>query len=91
MHRSERGIGKAGGVKSLFDDLSEKLRQDSSLTKRSGPRVDLGILMFNARDSVRDLWDAADRYGRTGDAATLEELRDAVEQLRPLFGERDAS
>lgn len=74
---------------SLFDDLSEKLKQNPSLTKRSGPRVDLGILMFNAGDSVRDLWVAADRIDRSGGTEALGDLHDALEELRPLFGERE--
>jgi hypothetical protein len=75
-------------MRSLFDDLSEKLARDSSVTKRSGPRADLGLLMFNARDDVAALWRAADAHVRSGGEASLGELRDAVDALRPLFGER---
>ena len=75
-------------MSSLYDDLSEKLRKDPRLSKRGGARYDLGLLLFNARDSLRDLWDAADRYTRSQDAQALDDLHDAVEKLRPVFGER---
>lgn len=80
-------------MSSLYDDLSEKLAQDPSLMKRGGPRVDLSLLLFNARGSLRDLWAAAEAElaraevsGRDPDRS----LRDAVEKLRPIFGEREA-
>ncbi len=75
-------------MRSLFDELTAKLAEDPRLTKRGGPRVDLSVMLFNARDSVRALWLAAERYGRTRDEAALGELARAVEQLRPIFGER---
>lgn len=75
-------------MNSLFDELSEKLAKDPRLTKRGGPRVDLGLLLFNARDSIRALFLAADRLARGDDAEALAELRRAVEALRPIFGER---
>jgi hypothetical protein len=77
-------------VNSLFDELTGKLAQDPRLTKRSGARADLGLLMFNARDSFRELWLAADMgladAEGAGDAS--QRLRVAVEELRPIFGER---
>ncbi len=73
---------------SLYDDLSEKLKKDPRLTKRGGARYDLGLLLFNARDSLHELWEAADRYVRSRDAEAFGDLHDAVEKLRPLFGER---
>ncbi len=73
---------------SLFDELTEKLRKDPRLTKRGGARVDLGLLLFNARDSVRALWIAAERCARAPDPGALDEVRRAVEALRPIFGER---
>ena len=75
-------------MSSLYDDLSEKLQKDPRLTKRGGARYDLGLLLFNARDSLRELWEAADRYTRSRDTEDLGDLHDAVEKLRPLFGER---
>lgn len=76
---------------SLFDELSDRLRKDPRLTKKGGPRVDLSLLLFNARDDVRALWTAADdevtaakRDGRTSG------LEPAVDALRPLFGNRSA-
>ena len=75
-------------MSSLFDDLSERLRKDPRLTKRGGARYDLGLLLFNARDSLHELWEAAERYIRSRDTEDLGDLHDAVEKLRPLFGER---
>ena len=43
-------------MNSLFDDLSEKLKKDPRLTKRGGARFDISLLLFNARDSLRELW-----------------------------------
>jgi hypothetical protein len=68
---------------SLYDDLSEKLKKDPRLTKRGGPRVDLSLLLFNAREEINELWKAAD-----GESASSERLKAAVEKLRPIFGER---
>jgi hypothetical protein len=73
---------------SLYDELSEKLRKDPRLTKNVGPRTDIGLLLFNFKDDLRDLWLAADRALRAQSAGAGEELRAAVEKLRPLFGER---
>ena len=78
-------------MRSLFDELSEKLARDPRLTKRGGPRADLGLLLFNARDAVRELWHAADRYARTRDPDALAALEHAVTRLRPLFGDRDGA
>ena len=78
-------------MSSLYDDLSEKLKKDPRLTKRGGARYDLGLLLFNARDSLRELWDAADievtKAKRQGYHPS-ELLEAAVEKLRPIFGER---
>lgn len=73
---------------SLYGDLSEKLKKDPRLTKRGGPRQDLGLLMFNAGDSLHELWPAADRCDRLPDVKAFTDLHDAVEKLRPLFGEK---
>jgi hypothetical protein len=75
-------------MKSLYDELSEKLNSDPRLTKRGGPRADIGILLFSERDSLRDLWKAAERYVRHQGTEALTDLRGTVEKLRPLFGER---
>ncbi|GAB4292254.1 MAG: hypothetical protein Kow0067_19050 [Coriobacteriia bacterium] len=77
-------------MRSLYEELSEKLSHDPRLLKRGGPRVDLSLLLFNARDEIRELWDAADRSA-AGDEGALHDLREAVEALRPIFGERTGS
>jgi hypothetical protein len=78
-------------MKSLYNELSEKIEQNPRLTKRGGARADLGLLLFNTRDSLRDLWEAAEHEvtesGGKGHQ-TSETLKAAVEKLRPLFGER---
>jgi hypothetical protein len=78
-------------MRSLFDELTGKLEADPRLTKKGGPRVDLGLLLFNARSDVRALWDAAvaevneaKRAGREPSPALVA----AVDALRPLFGPR---
>lgn len=71
---------------SLFEELEAKLAKDPSLLKRGGPRVDLGLLLFNARGAVHGLWKAAEGEVLRGTAGP--ELAAAVEQLRPLFGAR---
>ena len=77
-------------MSSLYEDLTEKLAKDPRLTKRGGPRVDLSLLLFNARESLNELWKAADRYDRSRDDQALGDLRRAVDTLRVLFGERSA-
>jgi hypothetical protein len=81
-------------MKSVYDELAEKLLKDPSVTKRVGPRQDIGILLFAYRDAINELWKSAElRVGRdgigNGDAGVDERLREAVERLRPLFGPRD--
>lgn len=74
-------------MKSLYHDLSEKFRKDPRLTKRGGARYDLSLLLFNARDSLCELWEAADRYIQSRDSDAFGDLQDAVQELRFLFGE----
>lgn len=73
---------------SLFDSLSEKLERDPSLTKRGGPRADIGLLLFSERDSLHRLWKAADAYLKARDDASLTALAETVDKLKPVFGER---
>jgi hypothetical protein len=78
-------------MSSLYDELAEKLAQDPRLTKRGGARVDLSIMLFNARDSVRALWIAAEEEAariRSEGRAAPADLDHAIEQLRPIFGDR---
>lgn len=76
---------------SLYQELTEKLKKDPRLTKRGGPRVDLSLLLFNAREAVHELWGAAEREvtrAKSEGRSPSEALAAAVEQLRPLFGPR---
>ncbi len=74
-------------MESLYEQLTRKLDEDPRLTRRGGPRFDLGLLLFNAREPLYRLWRAAER-SIGGDTGALAELRVAVEELRPIFGER---
>lgn len=80
---------RVGGhiMRSLYDDLSEKLKQDPRLTKRGGARFDMSLLLFNFRDDLHGLWLAADRYLQSRSEDDLDHLHSAVERLRPVFGE----
>ncbi len=73
---------------SLYDELSARLRTDSSVRGRMGPRADMGMLLYAQRDDIRELWTAADRVDRCPDPSAREALHTAIERLRPLFGER---
>jgi hypothetical protein len=78
-------------MSSLFDELTQKLALDPRLTRRGGPRVDLSLLLFNARDGLRALWLAAEgevARAKAQGAPAPPELAAAVEQLRPVFGDR---
>lgn len=75
-------------MKSVFDELSGKIRQDPSLIRRSGPRQDLGLLLFNERDNLDALWKAAEAFLSAEEGPGQAGLREAVEALRPLFGQR---
>lgn len=74
---------------SLYDELNEKVKQDPRLTKRGGARYDLGMMLFDEREALRELWLAAARCAEAAEPAYLLRLGVAVDRLRPLFGERD--
>ena len=78
-------------MNSLYDELSERLKKDPRLTRRGGPRVDIGLLLLSNRDALRDLWIAAEKSERLRDPESSVTLQNAVERLRPLFGERSES
>ena len=87
----EAALKGGESMSSLYDELAEKLRKDPRLTKRGGARFDLSLLLFNARDSLRELWDAADievTKAKSEGCPPPERLEAAVESLRPIFGER---
>jgi hypothetical protein len=75
-------------VKSVYDELSGKAERGPSPTRRNGPRTDIGLLLMNYRDDLRDLWVAADACARSMGEDAPEDLRRAVEKLRPFYGER---
>jgi hypothetical protein len=70
-------------VSSLYDDLSERIKKDSRLTKRGGAGFDFNLLLFNARDSLRELWEAVDvevNESRSKGHQTSELLKAAVKK-----------
>jgi hypothetical protein len=78
-------------MSSLYDELSDKLKKDPRRTKIGGARYDLGLLLFNARDSLCELWQAADAEisnARHEVHQSPSSLEAAVEKLRPIFGEK---
>jgi len=77
-------------MESLFDELERKLALDPSMLKRGGPRVDLSLLLFNARAEVRALWLAAAAEVEAS-ATPPPALATAVAALRPIFGPRPAA
>ena len=78
-------------MRSLYDELSDRLALDPSLTRRNGPRQDIGILLFSQRDDIAALWKATEARllaAAAAGSAVDASLEAAVESLRPLFGER---
>ena len=76
---------------SLYDELDAKLNDDPRLTKRGGARYDLGLLLFDFREPLHELYGAAERHVAAAGASAPADLRAAVDRLRPLFGEWGAS
>lgn len=56
-------------MKSVFDELSDKLKRDPGLARRAGPRADIGLMLYNQREEVRALWLAAEACLRALDRA----------------------
>lgn len=79
-------------MRSLFDELDDKVRREPSLRKQNMPRVDMSLLLFNARDDLRALWLAAHQAIVDDQAAgrvAPEALVAIVDKLRPIFGSRE--
>ena len=77
-------------MSSFYEDLCEKLKKDPRLTKRGVARYDLSLLRFNARDFLRELWEAADIEvieAKSESHHPSGVLETAVEKLCPIFGE----
>jgi hypothetical protein len=73
---------------SIYDELSTKIGLGARRGARDGARRDLGLLLFAQRNLLSDLWKAAERCTGLLEAEASGDLREAVERLRPLFGER---
>lgn len=65
---------------SLYENLAEKLKREGTGSRLGGARADISILLFNHREAIQELWLAADE-GKS------DRLAEAVDSLRPLFGE----
>ena len=79
---------------SLYEELSANLDRDPSLTKRGGPRYDLGLLLFDFRDPLHALWRAAAaevERAQLHDREPSAALAEALDALHPLFGERQGA
>jgi hypothetical protein len=81
-------------VISIYDELSAKIASSTARGPRDGARRDLGLLLFTDRDKICELWKAAERCATlldaeaTDESEAIVELCEAVEKLRPFFGER---
>jgi hypothetical protein len=77
---------------SVYEELSAKIARAAARGPRDGARRDLGLILFAERERLGELWKAAARCVPNPEAAAedpaLAALREAVEALRPLFGER---
>lgn len=80
--------GDVASGESLFDELERRLALDPSMLKRGGPRVDLSLLLFNARAELRALWVAAAAEVEAPSPSPA--LAAAVAALQPIFGPRPA-
>ena len=65
---------------SLYENLAEKLKREGGGGRLGRARADISILLFNYSEALQELWLAAAE--RKSDR-----LAEAVETLRPLFGE----
>ncbi|MCO5202861.1 MAG: hypothetical protein M9925_14285 [Chloroflexi bacterium] len=72
---------------SLYEDLARKLSANPGPSRGGGPRFDISVLLFNSRGALNELWLAADRHVRVPNSGSTAALREAVEALRPLFGD----
>lgn len=75
-------------MSSLYDELCEKVKMNPKVSRPGVAKFDLSLLLFNERESLHELWQAADRLCQSADSATLSELHVSVDKLRPIFGER---
>lgn len=70
---------------SLYESLAEKLSREGGRGRLGGARADISVQLLNYREAIQELWLAADEAEQepTGEGR----LEEAVEALRPLFGE----
>jgi hypothetical protein len=73
---------------SLYDELAAKLSAASQAPRRQAAKADIAMLLYARRDALRELWLAAEQDASSPGAEGLSRLNNAIEALRPLFGER---
>lgn len=73
---------------SLYQDLAARLRDDPAPRRTGGPRYDIGVLLFNYRDDLDELYRAAERQLREPGDESAAHLAEVLERLRPFFGDR---
>jgi hypothetical protein len=56
-------------MSSLYDELAEKVKREPRVSKPTVARFDLTLLLFNAGDSLRELWAAAEAETQRGPAS----------------------
>lgn len=75
-------------MSSLYQTLNEKIAAAPKGRKKPLSLFDLTLLLFNARAELAALWEASHAVGVSPDPDRLETLKQRVDALRPLFGER---
>jgi hypothetical protein len=76
-------------MSSLFDELCKRIGSQPKLTKRKSAYFDLSMLLFNSREDIGSLWKAADLYLHEPTIQAQQALKEAVEKLRPIFGQQE--
>lgn len=71
-------------MSSLYEQLTDKMASNPT-ARTGGPKADVAVLLFNYRATIRELWLASDEASRQSSVPSR--LREAVDALRPLFGE----
>lgn len=81
-------------MKSLYEELMEKSARPQGRGRAPQSKVDLGLMLIASGEKTSKLWLAAEqelsRLEQQGQKASRD-LVEAVEALRPLFGERSGA
>lgn len=91
MNASSNTVPSSGSATlAVPDDGTASLSSQATASFRGGTAE--AMLLFNARDALRDLWVAADAELARAmvDGRPVDALGAAVDKLRPMFGARDS-